>query len=163
MHAGCAPLCVHAHLDRRKAVRVASRRQRMMRATAYRMTVAAVALWFGGLSCAAGCLAEVVAIRAAAAIESEGAGCADDCCPLKGEEKPRHEHSPGEQHKETDCCQFLSAPANLAAKKAEERPVPTITAQPVMAETGPAPHPVAGLSFLPDRSDTHLRYRVLRI
>lgn len=135
-----------------------------MKATAYRWGIVALVLWFGGLSCVAGCLAETRAMRAeiAGVAEPDGDGCADGCCSREGQQPSHHEDS-GAPHKEMDCCQFLMAPVNVAAKKAEEQP-PVVTApQPMVAEAISAPPADADSSFVSDQSDTHLRCRVLRI
>lgn len=120
-------------------------------------------LWFGGLSCVAGCLAETRAMRATTGVAAQaGDGCADGCCSREGQQPSHHEDS-GAPHKEMDCCVFLMAPVNVAAKKAEEQP-PVVTAQqPMVAEAISAPPADADSSFVSDQSDTHLRCRVLRI
>lgn len=120
-------------------------------------------LWFGGLSCVAGCLAETRAMRATTGVAAQaGDGCADGCCSREGQQPSHHEDS-GAPHKEMDCCQFLMAPVNVAAKKAEEQPAATTAPQPLMLQLAFWLPVVGDSSFVSDQRDTHLRYCVLRI
>lgn len=139
-----------------------------MKTTAYRWGIVALVLWFGGLSCVAGCLPETRAMRAeiAGVAEPEDGGCADGCCSRDSQksegQQPAH-HDSGAPHKEMECCQFLMAPVNVAAKKVEEQPVAVAAPQPVMAEATSSLPAISDSSFVSDQSDTHLRCRVLRI
>ncbi|MGH9795661.1 MAG: hypothetical protein ACRD5G_12895, partial [Candidatus Acidiferrales bacterium] len=89
-----------------------------MKTTAYRWGIVALVLWFGGLSCVAGCLAETRAMRAdvAGVAEQDGDGCADGCCSRDGQkpesQQPAHQHDSGAPHKGMDCCEFLMARVN---------------------------------------------------
>lgn len=138
-----------------------------------RLTVLALAVWFGGLNCLAGCGAELLAAHLPAhdAATTESRECSDDCCRREsapsrdaGQRSPEHNDDP--LHSD-DCCPFLTAPPTLASKKTEVNPARADGAS--LRGTDSAAFAAVQIDSTlpelspPDGRETHQRLSVLRL
>lgn len=131
-----------------------------------RFAILALAVWFGGLNCLAGCAAEVLAAHLPSHVPAtESRECTDGCCKRESGSAPAQDEHQSPAHNE-ECCPFLTAPPSLLAKKLEVAPAGVLQNAPsedLRIATDFSVESFLEDSFASDGRQTHQRYHVLRI